>query len=93
MNMVRSMISEKKIPKPFWPEVVNQRVHVLNRSPTLAVIQNNDNDNDNNNNNNNNNKREFDMLPKPRRKFLCDVVEFIPFKNKKFFFWENYVFM
>ncbi|RVW64797.1 Retrovirus-related Pol polyprotein from transposon TNT 1-94 [Vitis vinifera] len=37
MNMVRSMISEKKIPKPFWPEAVNWTVHVLNRSPTLAV--------------------------------------------------------
>ena len=37
MNMVCSMISEKKIPKPFWPEAVNWTVHVLNRSPTLAV--------------------------------------------------------
>ncbi|RVW80052.1 Retrovirus-related Pol polyprotein from transposon TNT 1-94 [Vitis vinifera] len=37
MNMVHSMISEKKIPKPFWPEAVNWTVHVLNRSPTLAV--------------------------------------------------------
>lgn len=37
MNMVRSMLSEKKIPKPFWPEAVNWTMHVLNRSPTLAV--------------------------------------------------------
>lgn len=37
MNMVRSMLSEKKIPKSFWPEAVNWTVHVLNRSPTLAV--------------------------------------------------------
>lgn len=37
MNMVRSMLSEKKIPKTFWPEAVNWTVHVLNRSPTLAV--------------------------------------------------------
>jgi hypothetical protein len=31
------MISDKKIPKSFWPEAVNWIVHVLNRSPTLAV--------------------------------------------------------
>lgn len=37
MNLVRSMLSEKKIPKEFWPEAVNWCVHVLNRSPTLAV--------------------------------------------------------
>ena len=37
MNMVRSMLSEKKIPRTFWPEAVNWTVHVLNRCPTLAV--------------------------------------------------------
>ena len=37
MNMVRSMLSEKKIPRTFWPEAVNWTVHVLNRSPTFAV--------------------------------------------------------
>ena len=37
MNMVRSMLSAKKIPKRFWPEAVNWTVHVLNRSPTFAV--------------------------------------------------------
>ncbi|TXG53600.1 hypothetical protein EZV62_018856 [Acer yangbiense] len=31
------MLSEKKIPKTFWPKTVNWTVHVLNRSPTLAV--------------------------------------------------------
>ena len=36
MNMVHSMISEKKILKSFWSEAVNWSVHVLNRSPTLA---------------------------------------------------------
>ena len=36
MNMVRSMISEKKIPKTFWPEAVNWMVHVLNRSPNIG---------------------------------------------------------
>ena len=37
MNMVRSMLSEKKLPKTFWPEAVNWTVHILNRSPTLVV--------------------------------------------------------
>jgi hypothetical protein len=37
MNMVRSMLSEKQVPKKFWPEAVNWTTHVLNRSPTLAV--------------------------------------------------------
>ena len=37
MNMVRSMISEKKLPKTFWLEAVNWTVHILNRSPTLVV--------------------------------------------------------
>jgi hypothetical protein len=37
MNLVRSMLSEKYIPREFWPEVVNWCVLVLNRSPTLAV--------------------------------------------------------
>ena len=37
MNMVRCMLSEKKIPKSFWPAAVNWMVHVLNRSPTLIV--------------------------------------------------------
>ena len=37
MNMVRSMLSEKQVPKNFWAEVVNWTAHVLNRSPTLAV--------------------------------------------------------
>ena len=31
------MLSEKHIPKTFWPEAVNWTVHVLNRSHTLAV--------------------------------------------------------
>ncbi|PRQ17740.1 putative RNA-directed DNA polymerase [Rosa chinensis] len=37
MNMVRSMLSEKQVPKVFWPEAVNWSIHILNRSPTLAV--------------------------------------------------------
>lgn len=37
MNMVRCMLTEKKLPKTLWAEAVNWSVHVLNRSPTLAV--------------------------------------------------------
>jgi hypothetical protein len=37
MNMVRSMLSEKQVPKNLWPEAINWTAHVLNRSPTLAV--------------------------------------------------------
>lgn len=31
------MLSEKQIPKTFWPEAVNWTIYVLNWSPTLAV--------------------------------------------------------
>lgn len=37
MNMVRCLLSEKDIPKTFWPEAVNWTVYVLNRCPTLSV--------------------------------------------------------
>jgi transposase InsO family protein len=37
MNMVRSMLTKKEIPRTFWPEAVNWTIHVLNRSPTFAV--------------------------------------------------------
>jgi len=37
MNMVRSMLSEKGVPKQFWPEALKWKIYVLNRSPTLAV--------------------------------------------------------
>jgi transposase InsO family protein len=37
INMVRSMLSAKQIPKTFWPKAVNWIVHVLNRYPTLAM--------------------------------------------------------
>ncbi|CAJ2655081.1 unnamed protein product [Trifolium pratense] len=37
MNMVRSMLSGKGIPKKFWAEAVNWSVFVQNRSPTVAV--------------------------------------------------------
>ncbi|KAL2465911.1 Retrovirus-related Pol polyprotein from transposon TNT 1-94 [Abeliophyllum distichum] len=35
MNLVRSILSKKYIPREFWPEAVNWCVHILNRSPTL----------------------------------------------------------
>ena len=37
MNMVRSMISEKQLPKNSWPKAVNWTMHVLNRSPTVPM--------------------------------------------------------
>jgi len=37
MNMVRSMLSDKNIPKTFWAEAVNWTIYVLNMCPTLAV--------------------------------------------------------
>lgn len=37
MNLVRAMLSEKKVPKTFWAEAARWAIHVLNRSPTLAV--------------------------------------------------------
>ena len=37
MNMVRSVLSDKNIPKTFWPEAVNWTIYILNRCPTLAV--------------------------------------------------------
>lgn len=37
MNMVRAMLSAKKIPKYFWAKAVKWSNYVLNRCPTLAV--------------------------------------------------------
>ncbi|KAF2295179.1 hypothetical protein GH714_031933 [Hevea brasiliensis] len=37
MNLVRAILTEKQIPKVFWPEAVQWTFHILNRSPTLAV--------------------------------------------------------
>ena len=37
MNMVRSMLVGKKVPKTLWSGAVNRTVHILNGSPTLAV--------------------------------------------------------
>lgn len=37
MNMVWSMLTGRRVPKIFWPEATKSCVHVLNRSPTIAV--------------------------------------------------------
>jgi len=37
MNMVRSMLNAKQLPKEFWAEAVNWSVHILNRCPTSAL--------------------------------------------------------
>jgi len=37
MNMVRSLLTSRQVLKTLWPEAVNWAVHILNRSPTLAV--------------------------------------------------------
>ena len=37
MNMVRCMLSNKRVPKVFWAEAVNWTFHVLNRCPTAAI--------------------------------------------------------
>nr|GFC78773.1 hypothetical protein [Tanacetum cinerariifolium] len=39
MNMVRSMLSGKRLLKTFWPEAINWTVHILNRSHTLAIAK------------------------------------------------------
>lgn len=37
MNMVRSMLSMRKVPRFLWAEAVNWTFYILNRCPTLAV--------------------------------------------------------
>lgn len=37
MNTIRSMLTEKKVPKMFWPEAVKWCVHIQNRSITTTV--------------------------------------------------------
>lgn len=34
MNMVRSMLTTRKVPRVFWPEAVSWTFYVLNRCPT-----------------------------------------------------------
>lgn len=37
MNMVRSILSHKKVPKNYRPEAVNWDVYIQNRSPSAAL--------------------------------------------------------
>lgn len=37
MNMVRCLLTEKSMPKRFWPEAAKWTCHILNRSMTSAV--------------------------------------------------------
>jgi transposase InsO family protein len=37
LNMVRSMLNAKNVPKTFWPEALKWATYILNRSPTLSV--------------------------------------------------------
>ena len=37
MNMVRSMLVEKNMPKEYWAEAANWCIHILNRCPTAAL--------------------------------------------------------
>lgn len=37
MNAVRSMLSERQVPKQFWSEAAKWSVHIQNRSPTAAL--------------------------------------------------------
>ncbi|KAJ9559520.1 hypothetical protein OSB04_004680 [Centaurea solstitialis] len=37
LNMVRSTLNARQVPKKFWPEAVNWCIHILNRSPTAAL--------------------------------------------------------
>ncbi|CAL5368353.1 unnamed protein product [Camellia sinensis] len=37
LNMVRSMLNRSPLSKSFWPEAVLWSIHLLNRSPTMAV--------------------------------------------------------
>ncbi|RDY12630.1 hypothetical protein CR513_02543, partial [Mucuna pruriens] len=37
INMVRSVLIERGVLRSFWPKALNWVVHILNRSPTLAI--------------------------------------------------------
>ncbi|MCH80374.1 copia-type polyprotein, partial [Trifolium medium] len=37
LNIVRSMLSSRNVPKRFWPEAVKWATYVMNRCPTLSV--------------------------------------------------------
>jgi len=35
--MVQSLLTRGRVPKVFWPEAINWSIHILNRSPILAL--------------------------------------------------------
>lgn len=37
MNMVRSILAARDVPKILWPEEIVWETHILNRSPTFSV--------------------------------------------------------
>ena len=37
MNMARSILVERGVPRELWPEAVNWTIYLLNRSPTIAL--------------------------------------------------------
>jgi hypothetical protein len=37
LNIIRSMMTCKNVPKKFWPEALKWATYVLNRSPTVSV--------------------------------------------------------
>lgn len=37
LNMVRSLLMRSKVPKNFWPKVINLSLYILNGSPTLGI--------------------------------------------------------
>ncbi|KAK2402146.1 putative mitochondrial protein [Trifolium repens] len=38
LNMARSMVKQKQLPKRFWGEAVSTAVYILNRSPTKRLV-------------------------------------------------------
>ena len=39
VEIVRSMLSDAKLPKNFWAEALSTAVYLHNRSPTRAVLK------------------------------------------------------
>ena len=37
VEMVRTMMNEKRLPKYFWVEAMDTEIHILNRCPTKAL--------------------------------------------------------
>lgn len=37
MNVIRSMMTSRNVPKSFWTEATKWEAYVINKSPTLSV--------------------------------------------------------